>query len=62
MTISCSSPALLGYEVAHGLLGVSSPSVGVLVIRATALWTMPGLIRRGDIVFPAAILAPWTRR
>jgi len=62
MTISCSSPALLGSEVAHGLLVGSTPSVRVSVVRATARWTMPGLIGIGVVMFAAAILDRRARR
>ncbi len=56
------SPARLGSQVAHRLLGVSTPSVSVLDVRATARWTMPGLIGFGVVMLAAAILDPRTRR
>ena len=64
MKISFSSPSLarLGSQVAHRLLGVSTPSVSVLDVRATARWTMPGLIGFGVVMFAAAILDPRKRR
>ena len=64
MKISFSSPSLarLGSQVAHRLLGVSTPSVSVLDVRATARCTMPGLIGFGVVTFAAAILDPRTRR
>ncbi len=64
MTNSPSSPslALLGSQVAHRLLGISTPSVSVLDVRGTARWAMLGLIGFGVVMFAAAILDPRTRR
>ena len=64
MTLSFSSPllALLGSQVAHRLLGSSTPPVSGLDVRATARWNIPGLIGFDVLLFGAAILDPRRRR
>ena len=64
MTVSSSSHSLarLGSRVARRLLGISAPSVGLLVVLAMAAWTMPGLNCRGVAVLADASFAPRTRR
>jgi len=63
MTNSPSSPslALLSSQVAHRLLGESTPSVSVLNVRAIARWTVAGLIGFDVVMFAVAILDPRTR-
>ena len=63
MTNSPTSPslALLSSQVAHRLLGGSTPSVSVLNVRAIARWTMAGLIGFDVVMFAVAVLDPRTR-
>jgi hypothetical protein len=64
MTVSSSSHSLarLGSRVARGLLGISEPSISLLVVLAMAAWTTRGLISRGVAIRADAIFAPRTRR
>jgi hypothetical protein len=64
MTVSSSSLplALLGSQVAQRLLGVSVPTVSLLIVIAISAWTMPALASRGIVNLALAIFAPRTRR
>jgi hypothetical protein len=64
MTVSSSSLplALLGFQVAQRLLGVSVPTVSLLIVIAISAWTMPALVSRGIVNLALAIFAPRTRR
>ena len=64
MKISSSSlsPTLLSAQSARRWLGVSAPSVSLLVVPAIAAWTMPGLIGRGVVILAATIFLAGTRR